>query len=916
MSVKIDHQAIEVDRLPTLPSIAIEAIRLMEGEQSTFHSIADLLKNDQVLTSRILHYANSAYIGSRRISSISQAVSIIGFNTIRSIILSASIFDFFSEKIDGEKEGLVKFWLHSIGVAATAEFLAERLGFSEPEEAYVAGLIHDLGKLICYTQFPEKFAKLCREIDAQGTFSTFGSLPLDIEKNILDTTHIEIGKIAANRWQFPEILNKVMWLHHQPVVETIEPDAANLPKLIRFADVLCVTHNIGSSYFLSSETYSHEHHHFALERLLLHHHLTTEDLQQIMSAVYERIKNIGNVLGFWDENVYRKLVGSANASLGDISLDLEKTNRELTETNRILGAISEMTQKLKAGLSLQETAKVVIKAARDAFGTNRCVCIIRNHATDAFIGQSFDNGTFHEVHVPTHISTAKQYDNEIVSDIEEEAVQRLERTTLELSKGADFKAGIMDIVAGSKFLATFFIADQKSHWQNEPILGELVVDFTDPNLLEGEGLKNLSENFKAIAVAAGSAIERLLLEACLDRQNQELAEASRKMEESQRQLFHSHRLATVGQLAAGAAHEINNPLTIISLNIQIMERLLEQFKNNEEFKERLDVIADQEKRISKIIQELMGFARPSQPKFTPSSIAEIAQKVLSVINDRVSMKKIKIDNRIKDLPPVMVDPLQIEQVLMNLLINANHAMPDGGKITLSAETRDGFAVTHVTDTGTGISEENLQRIFDPFFTTKMEGEGTGLGLAVCNSIIEHNGGALRVRSKLKKGTTFSFSLPIDKGSRLREMKKALEKNKEEKASAALENCRILIIDDERLLNDMLRDSLRKIGYDVDGAYDGVEGIGLLRYKKYHLLILDIKMPRKDGLDVLQFVREGYPDVKVVIVSGLASKKEVQETVEMGAFACMKKPFRLGKIVRIVQEALNSSCSSPNPEQPQ
>jgi len=259
---------------------------------------------------------------------------------------------------------------------------------------------------------------------------------------------------------------------------------------------------------------------------------------------------------------------------------------------------------------------------------------------------------------------------------------------------------------------------------------------------------------------------------------------------------------------------------------------------------------------------------------------------------------------------IMVDPMQIEQVLMNLLINANHAMPNGGKIILKAGVRNEFVVTSVTDTGTGIPKENLNKIFDPFFTTKMEGEGTGLGLAVCNSIVEHNGGTLRVQSELNKGTTFTVSLPIDKGSRLREMKKALEKSATETTATPPENCRILVIDDERLLNEMLQDSLRNAGYEVDSAFDGVEGIGLLRFKKYHLIILDIKMPRKDGLDVLQFVREEYPHIKVIIVTGLASQKEIQDTVKMGAFACLKKPFRLEKVLAKVQQALQTACTTP------
>ena len=407
-----------------------------------------------------------------------------------------------------------------------------------------------------------------------------------------------------------------------------------------------------------------------------------------------------------------------------------------------------------------------------------------------------------------------------------------------------------------------------------------------------------------LATAAANGVERILLEKDLQTQAREMAEASRKMEESQRQLFHSHRLATVGRLAAGAAHEINNPLTIISLNLQIMDRLLSQGEGSmPELRDRLKVISGQEQRISKIIGELMGFARPSHPKLEATDVGRVMHDVLMVIGDRVSMVKIAVDNQIPaDLPKVYVDAGQIEQVFMNLLINANHAMPDGGAITLRAEVdRRNRVVVLISDTGTGIAKENLGKIFDPFFTTKKEGEGTGLGLAICHSIVEHNGGALQVQSEVGVGSTFMVRLPVDQGSRLQTMKRAVDQKP--KAVPVDEQSRILVVDDERLLNEMLQECLRSAGYEVDGAYDGVEGIGLLRYKKYHLILLDIRMPRKDGLEVLKFVRGEYPDIPVIIVTGLASMQEIKETVKNGAFACIKKPFQLDKVLIKVSEAL-------------
>jgi len=903
MSTMCFNKRIDIDSIPTLPAIAMEAIRLMEGDQSNFSSIADLLQNDQVLSGRILHYANSAFVGSRtEITTISRAISLLGFTTVRSIILSVAVFDCFSGPLAKHRDDLVKFWLHSIGVAASAEILAKRLGFAQPDEAYLAGLVHDIGKLVCFLHLPDAFLKVCQELERQGGYGIEAPLALEIEEELMGTTHTEVGKLVAGQWLFPAELIKAMWLHHQPVFAPIKPGPENLHQLIRFADVLCVAHSIGSSYFLSANAYDHQHYHFALEHLLLHHQLTTSDLEAIIKQVMERVNEIASVLGINDADKYRTLVSSANQSLGHMSLNLDHRNRELVQANRVLDATYTMTRRLKSGLTIPEAVSEILTGAKEAFGISRCLCLVADSKRGIYSGQVMTASGREDFEIPMTVDTTPNQDT-----FESEAIHRLKQATLQFEQGGIVESGVVDMIAGSELLSSFFVTDKRCNGRRERIIGELMLDFQKTDRGVG-GQEALIRNFQVLATAAANGIERILLEKDLQAQAQEMAETSRKMEESQRQLFHSHRLASVGRLAAGAAHEINNPLTIISLNIQIMDRLLAHGDTNlQELRNRLKVIAGQEQRISKIIGELMGFARPSQPKLEAADISRVVNAVLMVIGDRVSMTKIRVDNQIPiDLPKVYVDASQIEQVFMNLFINANHAMPEGGTLTLRAEIdhTKRLAVS-LTDTGTGISKENLGKIFDPFFTTKREGEGTGLGLAICHSIIEHNGGALQVQSTVGQGTTFTILLPIDQGSRLQTMKQAVDQKP--KAHSNEEAYRILVVDDERLLNEMLQECLRAAGYEVDGAFDGVEGIGQLRYKKYHLLMLDIRMPRKDGLEVLKFVRDEYPELPVIIVTGLASMEEIKATIKNGAFACIKKPFQLEKVLLKVSEALASTA---------
>jgi len=898
---------IDIAQLPTLPAVAMEAIRLMNGDGATFDSVADLIKNDQVLAGKILNYANSAYVGARqKITTVPQAISVAGFNAVRSLTLSVAIFDCFAENLSHQRESLVNFWIHSIGVAATAEALAKKIDFPFKDEAYIAGLMHDIGKLICYVQFPDSFTQVCEELERQGSYSTKAHLPLETEQLLMGVNHVDCGTFIGERYNFPDFLSRAMWLHHQPVVEPIAPDLEDLPQLIRFADVLCVTHHVGSSYFLSATPINHDNYHFSLENLVRLHNLTEQDIDEIMGNVHRRVEEVSRVIGCWDEDSYHKLVSSANVSLGSMGLDLEQGNRELLETNQVLEATCNMNQKLNPGLTLKEASEIVVDAVCEAFDVSRCLCLIRDVEDRNFVGCSVDGNDYHDFELPISFADMPNGHINVKVDIEAEAASQLGLATHDLLHGKIQDSKIIKMVTGSSFMATFFMAGKDSRWRKEQLLGELVIDFASGPDFVSYNMSALSKNFESMASSIGTAIERILLEIDLTRQAKKLAETSRKMEENQRQLFQTHRLATVGRLAAGAAHEINNPLTIISLNLQLIKRLLNGVPDNATLLERVQIIGDQETRISQIIQDLMGFARPSEPEFKPTDLAVLMEKVFKLFDTRIETQRIEvIKNILPDAPHILIDSQQVEQVFMNLLLNAYHAMPDGGTLTIDAKVTEDYVEVLVSDTGTGISKENLGKIFDPFFTTKMEGEGMGLGLAICHSIVEHNRGTMKVSSELDKGSIFTVSLPVDKSSRLRELKGVLKSKKKETDVVNGEAApHLLVIDDERVLNDILQETLRAAGYKVEGAYDGVEGIEKLRHQKYHLVLLDIRMPRKDGLDVLKFIRREYPEVKVIIITGLASLPEIKETVKLGAFACLKKPFLLERVLETIDQALD------------
>ena len=243
-------------------------------------------------------------------------------------------------------------------------------------------------------------------------------------------------------------------------------------------------------------------------------------------------------------------------------------------------------------------------------------------------------------------------------------------------------------------------------------------------------------------------------------------EMTRKLSEAQRQIYQSQKLAAVGQLAAGVAHEINNPLTGV---LSYSSFLLKRAQDKPEFREDLEVIVRETKRCRGIVQGLLDFARQSPPEKHESDVGEIFERAIRIVQTQIDPLRVELRKDVHaGLPKIYADANQIQQVLVNLLLNANDAMTqNGGTLTLTAGlARDGASAPaqpeeieiHVSDTGCGIAPENLPKIFDPFFSTKGP-KGTGLGLAVAWGIVEKHNGRIEVESEVGKGTTFRILLP-------------------------------------------------------------------------------------------------------------------------------------------------------------
>ncbi|MFP4129086.1 MAG: response regulator, partial [Desulfonatronovibrio sp.] len=397
-----------------------------------------------------------------------------------------------------------------------------------------------------------------------------------------------------------------------------------------------------------------------------------------------------------------------------------------------------------------------------------------------------------------------------------------------------------------------------------------------------------------------SHLDRIALYNRLEKRTEELSQTLWKNRQMNLKLIQAERLGAVGQLAAGAAHEINNPLAIISARSQ----LLQLKEKDEKRKRELELISDQIDRISKILSNLMDFARPAPPSLQDADLHSVIDKVLELVENGYKKQGMSIEKKYSsDLVSIKADPNQLEQVFLNLFINAQHAMEkSGGKLTITTSlSQDKKNVSvRVEDQGEGISRENLKNIFDPFFTTKEEGKGTGLGLSTACGIINSHFGKLDITSQPGNGTQVSIELPVD----IADLRPAFSDTRGIFSRADRKaRPRILVVDDEEHIRDILRETLENEDMVVETADNGQDGLEKCVDQDFDLLLLDIKMPARDGLSLLREIRKADESLPVIIITGMASHEEMQEAIGHGNCKCVRKPFHIKTLLALIKESL-------------
>jgi two-component system cell cycle sensor histidine kinase/response regulator CckA len=380
----------------------------------------------------------------------------------------------------------------------------------------------------------------------------------------------------------------------------------------------------------------------------------------------------------------------------------------------------------------------------------------------------------------------------------------------------------------------------------------------------------------------------------------------KKLEE---QALRAQRMQSIGTLAGGIAHDLNNMLTPIMLSLQMLK---EKFKD-EQSQRLLTILELNSQREANLIKQILSFARGVEGERKPLQVTNIISEIEKVIKETFP-KSIEIRTDIqKDLSAISGDSTQLHQVLMNLCVNARDAMQDGGILSISAENIfvdenyarmyaeakvGSYVVITVSDTGTGIPPEIMDRIFEPFFTTKEHGKGTGLGLSTSLGIVKSHGGFITVYSEVGQGTKFSIHLPV------------ITTIEEQKAEGELglpvgQGELVLVVDDEATIREITCSTLEAYGYRVITANDGAEAAALYaqNIEETRVVLMDMAMPNMDGLASIRVLRKINPKVKIIAASGLTEREKLTKVENINANAFLPKPYTAEKLLKTIHEVL-------------
>lgn len=721
-----------IDALPTLPAVAARLLELTAQAQAAggvvdVEELANFLSCDPALTANILARANRD--SHRAPTTLGQSLQVLGAAEVTAIALQAPVFKAQAGDMPDALFDPTAFWRHCLAVACATGMIVERMGLAvDRETAFACGLLHDLGKLAALHCMPKSYHRvLVAAGEANDNIA-------DHERRILGIDHTTLGRRLAEQWRLPLLIQQAIWLHHQPFDAL--PDSLedrHLVAAVGLADTLARQQQLGFS----------GNHTFPVPALQQARALGLDEpsLERIAQELPAELAARSAVLGLDQldsEGLYRQALASANAELATLNGQLRKRGAVLEEQARALELLREFTADLAGDAT---TADVLLKAAAILAAAASAAPSPAQPVIAYSIGESAQLVAVQLNGGAPVWRTLRRRGGEL-SVAPTAAVDALANLL-------EYPGELNEWIEPSQYRHLPLVCAKR--WIGGVFLPMAIASGEEIGPAETATLEQTVANSLALALAIVQGRARAVL------LGEQLAGAGEVLAAAQDALAEAKTLSAVGEMAAGAAHELNTPLAVISGRAQLM---LSRAKGEEDRKV-WKTITDQAQRLSDIITELMEFASPAAPSVAPVDVQTLlaeAKDVFSSSHPKAALSKVDIEHG--PVLTAMADRGQILTVLSELMNNAALAC-DHPVIHLRAQADpSGDAVVlSVSDEGPGMDDATLSKAFTPFFSSQPAGRRRGLGLPRSRRYVENSGGRIWIRSRVGEGTTVFVQLP-------------------------------------------------------------------------------------------------------------------------------------------------------------